>query len=161
MSYNMSLPSSTRSATSATQAILIHVNLGQHGHGYGFGIHGIQFVYPFDDAATASPTAAIVLHALAPSDGSNNSLLSGLSVLAIATTHNHHRAGTSASHSGLDRSTAPHRALLLWIEFLRGSGSAGAVSQATLHQIFNAGAADRWFSGGAGVWLPPSSSSPA
>lgn len=154
----MSLPSSTRSASSATQAILIHIDLGQHGHGYGFGIHGVQFVDPLDDAATTASSAASQ-SVPSSADAGHTSLLPGLSVLAIATTHNHHRAGPSACHAGIDHAPAPHRALLVWAEFLGGTGSAGPTRpQAALLEVLHTGAADRWLSSGTGIRLPASSS---
>lgn len=157
----MSLPSSTRSATPATQAQLIHIDLGQHGLGHGQRVRGLQFLHALDDAAATSAAAALV-QPVASSSSGGSSLLPGLPVVAVAAAHHYHRAGPGACHAGhRDNATAPHRALFLRPELLGGAGSSGTRPESDALALLDAGAAVLRLSGGAGVRLPASSSSPA
>lgn len=125
MSYNMSLPSSTRSATSATQTIFIHIDVEQRSIGYWHRELGDQFIHTITDAnyttntattsaAAASPIVVVLqtfplepwTHAC-PNASAGIALLPGLSILALANTHNHNRAGLGACHTRTATTAAP------------------------------------------------------
>lgn len=120
----MSLPSSTRSATSATQTIVIHIDVEQRSNGYWHRELGHKFIHTITDAnyttntatttaAAASPIVVVVQSfpfeswtLACPNASAGIALLPGLSILALANTHNHNRAGLGACHTRTATATA-------------------------------------------------------
>lgn len=157
----MSLPSSTRSASPATQAILIHIDVGQHGHRNGDRVHGFQFVHDLNDSAPASSAASVVQSVPSVPTANDAPLLPGLFVVAVAAAqHRHNRAGSGACHAGTLHAPAPHRALFLRPELFRGPGPGGALgSESDIFEAVHAGAVSGR-AGGPGVQLPAPPPSP-
>lgn len=153
----MSLPSSTRSATSATQTIVIHIDVEQRSNGYWHGELGNQFIHTITDAyntpntttttaAAASSSIVVFVQSFSfesrphacPNTCAGCALLPGLSIVTVANTHNNYRAGFGACYTwnnfgaNTTATGAPYRALFLWPDLLRATsrGAAGAATAA-------------------------------